>query len=310
MEAAPGVEHVVEAIRSLYHDPDPKRKEEASKWLNQLQRSVYAWTISDQLLQRKVDVETSYFAAQTMRSKIQTSFHELPAEAHVSLRNSLMDHLTTLTPATSQVIVTQLCLAMADLIILMPEWPDALAELMAKLSVGALLEVLLLLPEAATSVRELLDSLEARVEGVRRAAAALQGEQEELLSSLRAVGAGVGELGEVEREEVGLEVERLVSRVEAVQVRVATVRTAGQQEAVEKVEMEVRGLVARLQGGGEVELLVRECRGMLAACGGEEGGVRSEGFERLVLGCSASDQKLVRRRLEVLLEQMVALQGV
>ena len=156
MEAAPRVEHVVEAIRSLYHDPDPKRKLEASKWLNQLQRSVYALV----------------------------------------------------------------------------------------------------------------------------------------------------------REEVGLEVERLVSRVEAVQVRVATVRTAGQQEAVEKVEMEVRGLVARLQGGGEVELLVRECRGMLAACGGEEGGVRSEGFERLVLGCSASDQKLVRRRLEVLLEQMVALQGV
>lgn len=25
MEAAPGVEHVVEAIKSLYHDPDPKR---------------------------------------------------------------------------------------------------------------------------------------------------------------------------------------------------------------------------------------------------------------------------------------------
>ena len=156
MEAAPGVEHVVAAVRSLYHDPDPKRKEEASKWLNQLQRSVYAWTISDQLLQRKVDVETSYFAAQTMRSKIQTSFHELPAEAHVSLRNSLMDHLTTLTAATSQVIVTQLCLAMADLIILMPEWADAIAELMAKLSgggetVGALLEVLLLLPEEVDS---------------------------------------------------------------------------------------------------------------------------------------------------------------
>ena len=25
MEACPGVEHVVEAIKSLYHDPDPKR---------------------------------------------------------------------------------------------------------------------------------------------------------------------------------------------------------------------------------------------------------------------------------------------
>ena len=106
MEAAPGVEHVAEAIKSLYHDPDPKRKEEASKWLNQLQRSVFAWTISDQLLQRQMDVETCYFAAQTMRSKIQYSFHELPAEAHVSLRNSLLDHLTGLTPATSQVSFT------------------------------------------------------------------------------------------------------------------------------------------------------------------------------------------------------------
>ena len=89
MEAAPGVEHVGEAIKSLYHDPDPKRKEEASKWLNQLQRSVFAWTISDQLLQRQLDVETCYFAAQTMRSKIQYSFHELPPEAHVSLRRAL-----------------------------------------------------------------------------------------------------------------------------------------------------------------------------------------------------------------------------
>ena len=106
MEAAPGVEHVAEAIKSLYHDPDPKRKEEASKWLNQLQRSVFAWTISDQLLQRQLDVETCYFAAQTMRSKIQYSFHELPSEAHVSLRNSLLDHLTGLTPATSQVSFT------------------------------------------------------------------------------------------------------------------------------------------------------------------------------------------------------------
>ena len=103
MEAAPGVEHVGEAIKSLYHDPDPKRKEEASKWLNQLQRSVFAWTISDQLLQRHLDVETCYFAAQTMRSKIQYSFHELLPKAHVSLRNSLLDHLTALTPATSQV---------------------------------------------------------------------------------------------------------------------------------------------------------------------------------------------------------------
>ena len=56
METAPTVEAVVTAVSSLYNDP--KVKEAASKWLNQLQKSVYAWTISDQLLQRKGDVET------------------------------------------------------------------------------------------------------------------------------------------------------------------------------------------------------------------------------------------------------------
>jgi len=156
MEAAPGVDLVIQAVHSLYHDPDPKRKEEASKWLNVLQKSVYAWTLSDQLLQRKVDVETCYFAAQTMRSKIQYSFNELPAEAHLSLRNSLLEHLTGVTPGTSQVIVTQLCLAMADLILLMPEWTNALSELMSRLSGSSdtmqpLLEVLLLLPEEVDS---------------------------------------------------------------------------------------------------------------------------------------------------------------
>jgi len=154
MEGPPTVEAVVTAVSSLYHDPDPKVKEAASKWLNQLQKSVYAWTISDQLLQRQLDVETCYFAAQTMRSKIQYSFSELPTSSHSSLRSSLMTHLTSLTPTTSQVIITQLCLAMADLILLMPEWNTALSELMSALSSNhtlPLLEVLLLLPEEVDS---------------------------------------------------------------------------------------------------------------------------------------------------------------
>ena len=57
-----------------------------SRWLQQYQNSVYAWTVSDQLLQRKLDVETCYFAAQTLRSKIQSNFNELPTEVHESLR--------------------------------------------------------------------------------------------------------------------------------------------------------------------------------------------------------------------------------
>ena len=156
MDAAPPVDAVIQAVNSLYHNPDPKVKEGANKWLNQLQQSVFAWTISDQLLQRNVDVDTCYFAAQTMRTKIQYSFHEVPESAHASLRTSLMNHLTQLTSSTRQVIKTQLCLAMADLILLMPEWNSALSELMGALGppkphTDALLEVLLLLPEEVDS---------------------------------------------------------------------------------------------------------------------------------------------------------------
>lgn len=40
------------------------------------------WEIADQLLLLKRDVETSYFAAQTMQNKIRYSFDELPEDTH------------------------------------------------------------------------------------------------------------------------------------------------------------------------------------------------------------------------------------
>ena len=49
--------------------------------------------VSDDILHQKPNVESCYIAAQTMRSKIQTRFHEVPADAHVSLRDSLVNHL-------------------------------------------------------------------------------------------------------------------------------------------------------------------------------------------------------------------------
>lgn len=59
------------------------------------------------MLQQKRDLESCYFAAQTMRTKIQMSFHELPAESHNSLRDSLMEHISQVNDATNTVIVTQ-----------------------------------------------------------------------------------------------------------------------------------------------------------------------------------------------------------
>lgn len=67
---------------------------------------MYAWEISDQLLQLKQDVESCYFAAQTMKMKIQTSFYELPPETHNALRDSLLTHIQNL-KELSPIIVTQ-----------------------------------------------------------------------------------------------------------------------------------------------------------------------------------------------------------
>ncbi|MED6282551.1 Transportin-3 [Characodon lateralis] len=102
----PNLALVYQAVQALYHDPDPAGKERASLWLGELQRSMFAWEISDQLLQLKQDVESCYFAAQTMKMKIQTSFYELPPETHNALRDSLLTHIQNLKDL-SPIIVTQ-----------------------------------------------------------------------------------------------------------------------------------------------------------------------------------------------------------
>ena len=66
-----------------------------------------------------------------MRTKIQNSFHELPLGSHISLRDSLLEHVNAVNEETNSVIVTQLCLAIADLALLMgpQEWPQAVRDL-------------------------------------------------------------------------------------------------------------------------------------------------------------------------------------
>ena len=117
---------------------------------------VYSWQIADELLQQKRDLHSCYFAAQTMRNKIQNSFHELPDEAHVSLRDSLIAHLGQITIETNPIIVTQLCLALADLALLMSRWTDPVLDLIERLSrnensLWPLINTISLIPEEISS---------------------------------------------------------------------------------------------------------------------------------------------------------------
>ncbi|CAG0883896.1 unnamed protein product [Cyprideis torosa] len=143
----PSLETVCQAIQALYHSKEPSASEQASKWLGDLQSSVHAWRVADQLLHAKLSLETCYFAAQTMRSKMQVSFYELPPESHASLRDSLLQHLACVTNETNPVIITQLCLALSDLALQMTNWPDPLTTLFPQLTPLTLLEVATLLPQ-------------------------------------------------------------------------------------------------------------------------------------------------------------------
>lgn len=91
-----------------------------------------------------------------MRNKIQTSFHELPPCSHESLRDSLIAHISQITSDTDRLIVTQLCLALADLALLMSSWQNPILELIEKLSgnsnsIWPLIVVITLLPEEMNS---------------------------------------------------------------------------------------------------------------------------------------------------------------
>ncbi|XP_068141625.1 transportin-3 [Drosophila tropicalis] len=150
------VDVVYQAINALFQGNNPKEQEKANKWLQDFQKSIYSWTIADELLHQKRDLHANYFAAQTMRNKIQNSFSELPPHTHESLRDSLITHIGQIDEQTDNVIVTQLSLAVADLALLMASWQEPINDLIKALAphpaaIWPLLEVLKVIPEEIDS---------------------------------------------------------------------------------------------------------------------------------------------------------------
>ena len=133
---------------------------DANVWLEQFQGTTEAWQVADQLLALEAAgngllTAAQIFAAQTMRTKIQYDFAELPAESHHSLRNSLLGHVVRFAPGP-QPVLTQLCLAVALLALHMESWltvvPDLISNLttppeQAAVKLPCLLELLTVLPE-------------------------------------------------------------------------------------------------------------------------------------------------------------------
>ncbi|KAI8018791.1 Transportin MOS14 [Camellia lanceoleosa] len=117
---------VKEALNALYHHPDVSVCMQADRWLQDFQRTLDAWQVSDNLLHdASSNQETLIFCSQTLRSKVQRDFEELPSEAFCPLRDSLNSLLKTFHKGPPKVR-TQISLAVAALAVHVPakDWGD------------------------------------------------------------------------------------------------------------------------------------------------------------------------------------------
>ncbi|XP_031105529.1 transportin MOS14 [Ipomoea triloba] len=117
---------VKEALNALYHHPEDTVRMQADRWLQDFQRTIDAWQVADNLLHdSSSNQETLIFCSQTLRSKVQRDFEELPSEAFRPLRDSLNTLLKTFHKGPPKVR-TQISLAVAALAVHVPaeDWGD------------------------------------------------------------------------------------------------------------------------------------------------------------------------------------------
>ncbi|KAG6551513.1 hypothetical protein Mapa_006936 [Marchantia paleacea] len=153
---------LLEALQALYHHPDPAIRTAANQWLDQFQHTMEAWQVSDSVLHDpSSNLEALYFCAQTIRTKVQRDYEDLPPNAPLSLRNSLMTLLIKFRQGPPTVR-TQLCLGMVALAVHMApeEWgTGGVVQWLGKElgshadAIPCLLELVTVLPQEAQSYK-------------------------------------------------------------------------------------------------------------------------------------------------------------
>lgn len=152
------MEETILALQTLYSGTNPQQKQQANQWLQEFVNRVESWTICDQLLRNPgIAQEGYYFAAQTLHTKAVSSLDNLPAEARLSLRQSLLEHLDRF-KAAPQLITVQLSLALAALAIQMEEWANPVQDVTQHFAqspdtLSLLLDFLTVLPDECENLR-------------------------------------------------------------------------------------------------------------------------------------------------------------
>ncbi|KAL6883266.1 hypothetical protein ACP4OV_010680 [Aristida adscensionis] len=151
-----------EALTALYHHPDATIRTAADRWLQEFQHTLDAWQVADSLLHdESSNLETLIFCSQTLRSKVQRDFEELPSEAFRPLQASLYELLKKFNKGPPKVR-TQICIAIAALAVHVPVEDWGAGGIVNWLSdemnaqpefIPGLLELLIVLPQETSSYK-------------------------------------------------------------------------------------------------------------------------------------------------------------
>lgn len=151
---------VKEVLSALYHHPDDAVRRRAYPWFQELQHTIEAWQVAvNSLHDASSNMETLIFCSQTLRSKVQRNFEELPSEAFCPFRNSLYTLLKELSKGPPKVR-TQICIAVAGLAVHVSVEDWGCSDIVNWLSnemkahpeyIPSFLELLIVLPQEAFS---------------------------------------------------------------------------------------------------------------------------------------------------------------
>jgi len=142
---------------------DAVRRREADQWITGFQKQAEAFGVVDGILTAsddEVSLELQFLAAKTFHTKVRYDYYDqVPAMERMGLKNKLLSHLErhfSCSNSRKHAVTTQLCMAVAALVIQMEEWDNAIKDLAGHFGrdVGSsqcLIELLQIIPEELCS---------------------------------------------------------------------------------------------------------------------------------------------------------------
>ncbi|KAK6624838.1 hypothetical protein RUM44_011702 [Polyplax serrata] len=152
------------------------------------------------------------------------------------------------------------------------------------------------------NVIDILDEVERHVERIRKEAVQLEEEKETIFTTLDTLKHShvMEDLNEAEKEDVQRYADRILARCSTIEVSVTTVRDHIQEDSLHQVNKYIDNMIKELKQDPAATQL--KCLAFMNSCSSYcENGIEDKNFERALLGCTADDQKRIKKRLQGLM---------